>query len=552
MEFIMAKTVFAKGSHPQLSTFNLSHEHKLTCNMGQLIPCLLTEVIPGDTFTCNSDLFLRLMPLASPMMHRVDVYMHFFFVLTRLVWSEFDKFLTGGAAGTAEPAYPYMVASGLSHNIGTLGDYLGLPRHITATEHVSALPFRAYNLIYNEWYRDENLIEPLVVNTTSGNDTGVTYYVQNRAWKKGYFESALPWTQRGTSSQVPLNGDVPVCTVHGLANTLNFAASWNAAGEEDVDQIPDGITHGVLMHGATAAGVQDTTFSTTKGSIKSAAAAYGEHTKTGYQESTFSKVQNFTGLIAALSQSGLGIDIRDIRLASAVQRYLERNARGGVRYIEWLLSHFGVRSSDARLQRPEYLGGGKSPIVIGEVLQNSESGNTPQGWMAGQAVSAQKSLGWTRSFEEFGYVMGILSIMPKASYEQGIPKMWTRFGRYDQVLPAFAGVGDQAVYMRELYANAEDPSKVFGYVPRFEEMRRIPSQVHGEFRVDGGTLGYWHMGRYFESEPQLSKEFVECNPTDRVFAVEDTTAQKCLLDIHHNIRAIRPLPKNGVPGIRCL
>lgn len=541
------KTVFG-GKHPKLSKFDLSHEHKLTCDMGKLVPVMCTEVMPGDTFSCNSDMFLRLMPLASPMMHRVDCYVHYFFVPTRLVWNEWDTFLTGGPNGDLEPVYPYLVAgTGINPAIGELSDYFGIPRSLNAGLHINVLPFRAYNLIFNEWYRDETLIEPKVVNTSSGEDTGAVYDVWRRAWKKGYFESALPWTQRGTAAQVPFNGSVPVVGVDDVPFSAEMATKLHNTG-----------TGYVASESKWTLPVQSDSHWSTVDSDGSSVNAKNQTSATLlnrdqlYENTTWANVRNFTGLVAALSESGLGIDIRDLRLASAVQRFLEKNARGGVRYIEWLYSHFGVRSSDARLQRPEYLGGGKSPIVIGEVLQNSETNTTPQGWMAGQAVSAQKSLGWTRSFEEYGYVIGILSIMPRATYEQGLPRMWSRFGRYDQILPAFAGIGDQGVPIKELYANADDPEKVFGYVPRYEECRRIPSTVHGDFRLDGGTLGYWHMGRYFEDEPVLSGDFVECKPTNRVFAVEDAQYQKCLVDIYHNLTAIRPLPRNGVPGIRSL
>lgn len=545
------KTVFG-GKHPKLSKFDLSHEHKLTCDMGKLVPVMCTEVMPGDTFSCNSDMFLRLMPLASPMMHRVDCYVHYFFVPTRLVWNEWDTFLTGGPNGDLEPVYPYLVAgTGINPAIGELSDYFGIPRSLNAGLHINALPFRAYNLIFNEWYRDETLIEPKVVNTSSGEDTGAVYDVWRRAWKKGYFESALPWTQRGTAAQVPFEGSAPVVSLNGVETRVNVAEQF--AYDNGAYRPAD--TKRAILGSSSATAPAGTSYQPNgvpASAVYNGSAVYGNNVGTNYDQTTWANVPNFTGLVAALSESGLGIDIRDLRLASAVQRFLEKNARGGVRYIEWLYSHFGVRSSDARLQRPEYLGGGKSPIVIGEVLQNSETNTTPQGWMAGQAVSAQKSLGWTRSFEEYGYVIGILSIMPRATYEQGLPRMWSRFGRYDQILPAFAGIGDQGVPIKELYANSDDPEKVFGYVPRYEECRRIPSTVHGDFRLDGGTLGYWHMGRYFEDEPVLSGDFVECKPTNRVFAVEDAQYQKCLVDIYHNLTAIRPLPRNGVPGIRSL
>lgn len=544
----MRKTVFA-GKPPKLSSFDLSHEHKLTCNMGELIPILNMEVIPGDTMTINSDMFMRLMPLAAPMMHRVDTYIHYFFVPTRLVWDNWDKFLTGGADGTEAPIHPFINLREYNLTdtfIGSLFDYFGLPcPHSNLYPSVSTLPLRAYNLIYNEWYRDENLIEPLKVLTSDGNagESADLYKVRRRAWHKGYFESALPWTQRGISPTVPIS-DLPVVTMDDTATTLNAVNEWM---QFEGNYVPDGVTRAVVSHNNADVTPQGLP----QGKSKNMTASFGPDVKTGYDNTTFN-IHGFTGLLAKGEYAG--IEIQSLRMAAAIQHFLEKSARGGARYIEFLREMFRVKSSDARLQRPEYLGGGKSPIVIGEVVQTSETENTPQGWLAGQGISAQKSLGFTRSFEEFGYVIGILSVIPRATYEQGIHRMWNRFGRYDQILPAFSGIGDQAVHVSELYA--EDSAtgheeKDFGYVPRFEECRRMPSSVHGEFRLDGGTLGYWHMGRYFDNEPVLSKEFVECSPTDRVFAVQDGS-HKLLVDIFHNIRALRPLPLNGRPGLRTL
>ena len=550
----MKHSVFA-GKPPRLSAFDLSHEHKLTMNMGTLVPAMCLEVMPGDTLTINSDMFMRLMPLAAPMMHRVDTYMHYFFVPSRLVWQNWDEFLTGGVDGTAVPEYPTVnlvnTQSDDREFLGSLYDYFGLPIPMSGQQlnPVSALPLRAYNLIYNEWYRDENLIEEAAVPTTDGVDDQALYVVRRRAWKKGYFESALPWTQRGEQVSVPLDGRAPVIGLNGVVTRLRVAEGWEY--DDDGNQIPSGTLRRIL--GNTQSDATDGSFDPSLGNNKVLGNAGGSGTKTGYEQTTYASYANlneWTGLVADVA-NGAGISIQSLRLASAIQRFMEKNARGGIRYIEWLRAHFGVKSSDARLQRPEYLGGGKSPVVIGEVVQTSETETTPQGTMAGQGISAQRSLGFTRSFEEFGYVICIMSVLPRATYEQGIPRMWLRHGRYDQILPEFAGIGDQAVANQELYAQSANPTDAFGYVPRFEELRRIPSSVHGEFRVANGTLGYWHLGRYFEQEPTLSKEFVECDPSDRVFAVQDGS-DKLLVDIFHNVKALRPIPLNGVPGIRAL
>ena len=559
----MKKTVFV-GKPPRMSVFDLSHEHKLSCHMGKLIPVMCQEIIPGDTFTVNSDLFLRLMPLASPMMHRVEVFVHYFFVPTRLVWSNWDKFLTGGVDGTEVIEYPRFAENQLLaryNSIGSLFDYFGLPptKAGIAYPEVSVLPLRAYNLVFNEWYRDETLQQPAIVNTSDGStdERPELYPLQSRAWAKGYFESALPWTQRGDAAQMPVDGALPVRFLEDTGVVLPYTESVTNHGNGYWTRGTDGTF--TFHRGATSVSQNDAmpVYNTSGGSLGSQVTK----TTTGFDgngapitaddpaSSVFGGVSNWTGLIADSGYAG--ISLSSLRLAAAIQRYRERNARGGIRYIEWLQAHFGVRSSDARLQRPEYLGGGKSPIVIGEVLQQSESATTPQGWMTGQAVSAQRSNGFHRSFEEFGYLLGIMSIRPTATYEQGIHRMWTRFGQFDQILPEFSGIGDQAVKNKELYAYA-DPDGDFGYVPRFEECRRMPSSVHGEMRVDGGTLGYWHMGRCFENAPQLNADFVRCDPSKRVFAYTENDEDECLVDIRHNVKALRPLPLNGVPGIRAI
>lgn len=569
----MKKTVFA-GKPPRLSAFDLSHEHKLSCHMGHLIPVMCQEVIPGDTFTVNSDLFLRLMPLASPMMHRVEVYVHYFFVPTRLIWKNWDVFLTGGPDGNQTIEHPQMPAQQMTfvtrqpYQIGKLADYFGLP---VANQSqggftypaYSTLPFRAYNLIFNEWYRDETLQQPLTVLDTDGStgESPSLYTLQYRAWAKGYFESALPWAQRGSGAVVPLdNTAIPVQYLQDTGVVLPYTQQLINNGHGYWTSGTDGTFTFVKATQQSAGNVEiyntDGSSNPNNRTAKSAnlydGNAYPPVSADDPDSSSFGGVERWTGLVANAEESGAHISLQSLRLAAAIQRYQERNARGGVRYIEWLRAHFGVKSSDARLQRPEYLGGGKSPIVIGEVLQTSQSDQTPQGWMAGQAISAQRSNGFHRSFEEFGYIIGILSIRPNATYEQGMHRMWRRFGRYDQILPEFAGIGDQAVHNSELYIYGNDPDGAFGYVPRYEECRRMPSSVHGDFRVNGGSLGYWHLGRYFENAPQLTDEFIKCVPSKRVFAVQDGDVHECLIDIRHNVNALRPLPLNGEPGIRSL
>lgn len=517
------------------SKFRLDHEHKMTGNMGYLYPCMCLEVMPGDRFKSSSDLAMRLMPLVSPMMHRVDVFMHFFFVPTRLIWKDFDKFLTGGDKGTTEVEAPYMLNSTpaasptFTVSVGSLGDYLGLPCTDTggtsSSLRCSALPFRAYSLVYNEWYRDQQIIDPVGFTDANGGDRVTNRSLLKRAWKRGYFENALPNAQKGAAVDVPFASEIPVYA--GDDPTM-----IRVAGSGD-----DAVNMGFMRGGSTGVSAQSAT-------VRCPTAA--------------ASVTNETNLYASLDGQS-GVSINDLRLAFQVQRYLEKVNRGGSRMIEFLLEMFNVRSSDARLQRPEYIGGGRCPIVVGDVLQTSSTDETtPQGNMAGQGYAAMHAPGFRYRAEEFGYIMGFLSVMPQPTYQQGLHKMWSRFSRYDYPFPVFSRLGDQPIFERELYYKSQvakstdntdgysnDNDTLFGYAPRYEEFRRIPSQVHGQFRT---SLDFWHMGRIFSEAPTLSADFVNCSPTDRVFAVQDGS-DKLVIQIVHNTSVIRQLPKFGVPGL---
>lgn len=516
------------------SKFRLDHEHKMTGNMGYLYPCMCLEVMPGDRFKSSSDLAMRLMPLVSPMMHRVDVFMHFFFVPTRLIWKNFDKFLTGGDKGTDVVAAPWMQgaegnARNFTVNVGSLGDYLGLPvktGESSMNVRCSALPFRAYALVYNEWYRDQQLIDPVGFSDADGADYTTNQSLLKRAWKRGYFENALPNAQKGAAVDVPFASEIPVYA--GDDPTM-----IRVAGSGD-----DAVNMAFMRGGSTGVSAQ-------AGTVRCPTAAVS--------------ATNETNLYASLDGQS-GVSINDLRLAFQVQRYLEKVNRGGSRMIEFLLEMFNVRSSDARLQRPEYIGGGRCPIVIGDVLQTSSTDETtPQGNMAGQGYAAMHAPGFRYRAEEFGYIMGFLSVMPQPTYQQGLHKMWSRFSRYDYPFPVFSHLGDQPIFERELYYTSQSNivstdntdgystanDAVFGYAPRYEEFRKMPSQVHGQFRT---SLDYWHMGRIFSEAPTLSSDFVNCSPTDRVFAVQDGS-DKLVIQIVHNTSVIRQLPKFGVPGL---
>lgn len=511
------------------NAFDLSHDHKLTCHMGHLVPVMCEEVCPGDVFRWNADVFLRLMPMLAPMMHDVDVYLHCFNVPSRIIFDGFESFITGGPEGTDSQTWPYIVAGESGFAVGSLADYLGLPTGVAGIE-VSALPFRAYDLIYNEWYRDQNLIDPVTISKAAGLDSTTSLDLQRRAWHKDYFTGALPWAQRGQQAYLPLGTRAPLAGDSGICVGNNNLVGAQAAFET-VDSNVD------LMY-AKVSGEWVRPTAHVKTTLKARAGG----------------ITN--GHLYADLSTATAATINDIRVAFQIQRFMEKNARGGSRYIEWLLNHFGVRSSDARLRRPEYLGGGKCPISISEVLQTSSTDATsPQGNMAGRGISYQNVPQFTKTFEEFGYVICLLSIIPRASYQQGIRRMWTRKDRYDYPLPVFAHLGNQAVKNKEIFAQAPTVvdadgnvvnEKEFGYQERYEELRRIPSQVCGQFRT---SLDFWHLGRKFANLPELNKTFVECAPSKRVFAVTDADKDECIVQIHHNLKAIRRFPSKGSPGL---
>jgi hypothetical protein len=493
----MSRRIFEKMrlSRPGYSGFDLSHDKKLSFNPGELIPVFWDEIVPGDQYSVRSEVLLRFSPLIAPIMHRVNIFVHYFFVPTRLLWDEWADFITGGEDGTLAPTMPGLIwgaAHGASAaDVGSLADYLGLPTYDgtaqSAQRSVSILPFRAYQEIYNEYYRDQNLttaVDPTV--------TSEALTLRKRAWEKDYFTSALPFTQRGTAPEVPLDGSLAYDTTPEFSNP--------AAGTENL--VVDNLGNVGLSGGNTGA------------------------------------IEN----LSSTAIDGLSININELRRTSAIQRWMEKQARGGGRYIETILSQFGVKSSDARLQRPEYLGGGQQPVVISEVLNTSDTSNAPQGNMSGHAVSLGGQNKFRARFEEHGYVMGLMSVLPRTAYQQGINKKWLRTDKFDFFWPEFAHLGEQAVSGVELYydtATASNNLKTFGYQQRYAEYKFAESSVHGEFRT---TLDHWHWGRQFASSPDLNTTFVESVPDDRIFAVTTGNPNQMLAQVYNNVKARRPMP----------
>lgn len=481
------------------SKFSLSHTKLFSCDMAELIPCAMFEVLPGDSIQHATNLLVRASPLLAPVMHPVEVRIHHWYVPYRLIWDGFEDFITGGPNGMDATVYPTQT-SVPAFTVGTLADYLGLPIGV-ANLTFSALPFRAYGKIFNEFYRDEDLITPLVVSTANGPDTTTTNALQNVAWEKDYFTSARPWEQKGPAISIPLGTTAPVVTTNAP----------------------------ILMRGTTN-NVDKNLFGGTN------------MTPLSLQSSAFSNEQvkfgSVTGLQTDLT-SASAITINLLREAFALQRFEEARARFGSRYVEYL-RYLGVQSSDARLQRPEYLGGGKQTISFSEVLQTAP-GTDPVGDLKGHGITGVRSNRYRRYIEEHGLVMSLMSVRPKTIYMQGMSRMWNRRTKEDFWQRELEAIGQQEILNKELYAAHATPNGIFGYQDRYDEYRRQESSVSGEFRTS--TLNHWHMAREFSSDPALNATFVRSVPTERTFAVPSEDV--IYVYARHSIQARRLVAQTG-------
>lgn len=484
--------------------FSLSNTKLLSCDMGELIPCGLTEVLPGDTIQQATSILLRVTPLLAPVMHPVHARVHHWFVPNRIVWDDFEDFITGGEDGFNASVFPTITDNFV---VGSLGDYLGVPTGVAGLE-VSALPFRAYQLIFREWYRDQDLVTAPVIATASGADTTTDTTLQNIAWEKDYFTRARPWTAKGPEITLPLTGDAPV---KGIGKRTQ---SYPNTGET------------VYESGSTSS----STF-----------ADSGDSTETGSQRWEFQEDPNnagFPGIFADLSNV-TAASINDLRLAFALERYQEARARYGSRYVEYL-RHLGVKSSDARLQRPEYLGGGRQTIQFSEVLQTAE-GTNPVGELKGHGIGALRTNRYRRHFEEHGFVLSFLSVKPKTIYSSGLFRTWNRRTKEDFFQHELQAIGQQEVLNKELHAAHATPEGIFGYTDRYEEYRVAESSIAGEFRET--VLDFWHMARKFSTDPTLNADFVTAIPTDRIYAVKTNDVLWCM--VNHSIQARRMVAKTG-------
>lgn len=501
-----------KLTKPKRNVFDLTHDVKMSGKMGNLMPCCIAEVVPGDSFTLASDVFLRFAPLIAPVMHRIDVSVHYFFVPNRILWDGWEDFITN----TVPTGLPKVaVTDTLSDDEKKFLDYMGVPPVPTGGTGtlINALPLAAYQSIYNEYYRDENLVPEVDYHLIDGlNPTTELCKMRKRAWEHDYFTASLPFAQKGAPVDIPL-GDV---TLKGDWLTTTPPRFVDQLGDDANDNFVKTYQNGLdegYVYGSGDTPNQGPLAYDPKGTLE---------------------VQPTT--------------INELRRAFRLQEWLEKNARGGTRYIENILTHFGVRSSDARLQRPEYITGMKTPVVISEVLNmTGESGGLPQGNMAGHGVSVGGGYTGKYNAEEHGYIIGIMSIMPKTAYQQGIPKNYLKDDPTEFYWPSFANIGEQEVQNQEVYAYTGTATDTFGYVPRYAEYKFLSNRVAGDFRT---TLDYWHLGRIFSSQPTLSQEFLEMDTEDmdaRIFAV--TSGEDNLyIQVLNKIKAIRPMPVFGTPN----
>jgi len=506
-------SVFSKfaGLKPGRSVFNLSHTKLFNTWHGWLIPVCMEEMIPGDMFKIGNEMVVRLQPMIAPMLHEVNVYVHYFFVPYRVLWPEpngWETFITGGKSGDETPTIPRW-DPGIQQKY-SLWDYMCFP---ITPKPVGALPLdfprRAYNLIFNEYLRSQDLT-PEVDLTNE--------VILKRGWEKDYFTSCLPYQQRGTPPALPISGSSV------WANPVTGSTGYPA--------ITTGTTRQFAMDQANSQ-------------------PFDAFTKNALEKGVPSIP---TANMNANTLTSATFDTTDLRLVVQIQKFMERNMRAGARYKEQILAHYGVNIGDARLQRPEFIGGTKSPIIVSEVLQTSETQETgtAQGTMAGHGITADSQRVNKYYAREFGILMGLMSIMPRSAYSQGIDKQWLRETKYDFYFPEFAHLSEQAVFMSEVYAqDTEVKNKtIFGYQGRYNEMRYRPSRTMADMRASG-LLGYWNLSREFAAAPSLNDAFIECNGATasqmRVFAVQDEPP--FVVHFANRITAIRPMPKEAMPGL---
>lgn len=539
-------SIFSHVSVPRLrkSLYRYNFEHKMSYRMGYLLPIKVIPILPGDKILSLSvESFTRMAPMIFPVMHRMNIKLYAFFVPNRIVWDNWEDYITGGPDGSLAPVKPYFSMDSLiggylnTVSVGSLTDYLGLPVVQFADAGLQpgykfhSLRHRGYQLIWNEYFRDQNLQEEVIIPRFSDGDEFEVdtqdavnlLTLRRKCWQKDYFTSALPWLQRGPLTEMPVNFDLSEGSVilsdNGSSRGLEFHSSQDAS------------TDNPSVHLNTQSGNSDGTLGIGGSGV-------------------LSPVNLSDFLDAQLSASNPDVGsflIEDLRRAVKLQEWREKNARGGARYTEQILAHFGVRSSDARLQRPEFLGATSQPISISEVLQSSESSSegTPLGEMGGHGVSARGALLCrNKFFEEHGYVFVLMSCLPRTGYFQGIERDFLKFDKFDEYWPEFAHIGEQPIYKEELlFKQNTAPNQIFGYAPRYSEYQYIPDTVAGEFRK---SLKAWHMAREIDNA-SLNSDFVTCTPTDRIFPVQYQYVEQMYAQFLFHLNMRRPVLKGATP-----